>query len=54
MNRMQALLFGAALAPAALVVACAGGGDASSTMLSMDPSAGVPIAGIDLRNRFVA
>ena len=51
MNRKQHLLFGAALAVAALVVACAGGamesgdssGDvASSTMLSMDPSAGVP------------
>ena len=56
MNRKQHLLFGAALATAALVVACAGGamesgngggGDAASTMLSMDPSAGVPTFEVD-------
>ena len=55
MNRKQHLLFGAALAVAALVVACAGGamesgsggGDTESTMLSMDPSAGVPTFEVD-------
>ena len=57
MNRKQhLLLFGAALATAAIVVACAGGamesgdssGDvASSTMLSMDPNDGVPTFEVD-------
>ena len=57
MNRKQhLLLFGAALATAVIVVACAGGamesgdssGDAaSSTMLSMDPNDGVPTFEVD-------
>ncbi len=49
MNRKQYFIFGAALAVAALVVACAGGaqesgaeGGAAASALSMDPSAGVP------------
>ena len=49
MNRKQYVFFGAALAVAALVVACAGGAQESEAdssgagpMLSMDPSAGVP------------
>ena len=55
MNRKQHVLFGAALAMAAVVVACAGGamesgdtvGDARSAMLSQDPSAGVPTFEVD-------
>ena len=59
MNRKQHLLFGAALATAAFVVACAGGamesgdgggggGEASmATSLSMDPSDGVPTFEVD-------
>ena len=55
MNRKQHLLVGATLATAAIVVACAGGamesgnggGDAVSTMLSMDPNDGVPTFEVD-------
>ena len=55
MIRKQHVLFGAALAVAVLVVACAGGdtesgnggGAAESTMLSMDPGAGVPTFEVD-------
>ena len=54
MNRKQYLLFGAALAVAVIMVACAGGameegesGGGSSMMVSMDPSAGVPTFEVD-------
>lgn len=57
MNRKQHLLFGSALATAALVVACAGGAQesggggeedmASASMLSQDPNDGVPTFEVD-------
>jgi hypothetical protein len=56
MNRKQHLLFGSALATAALVVACAGGAQesgggeedmASTSMLSQDPNDGVPTFEVD-------
>ena len=53
MNRKQHLLFGTALAVAALVVACAGGAEESGTgggdaaMLSQNPDDGVPTFEVD-------
>jgi hypothetical protein len=56
MDRKQHLLFGSALATAALVVACAGGAQesgggeedmASTSMLSQDPNDGVPTFEVD-------